>query len=84
MYVGEGRPGKGHPGLADSWRNVVVNWVKTFERSHSEEQQDVAFKQDTFKESHLCLLRSHTLTSRYLKGFGRGAQFRRNLMAHYR
>lgn len=44
MFVGQGRLGKGHPGFADSWRNVVVNWVRKFERSHSEDQQDVAFQ----------------------------------------
>lgn len=36
------------PGLADSWRNVIVIWVKKFERSDPEDQQDIAFKQVTF------------------------------------
>lgn len=27
MYVGQGRRGNGNPGLADSWRNVIANWI---------------------------------------------------------
>lgn len=44
MLARAGWLGKGNPGLADSWRNVLVNWVRKFERNDSEEQHDVVFK----------------------------------------
>lgn len=78
-----GKAGQGSAGLADSCRNVIVNWVRTFKGNDSEEQQDSAFKQVTFSWSYLHIPRSHLLASKHWKNFGLG-HFRRNLRAYFR
>lgn len=48
VYVGQGKWSSGDLGCANSWRNVIVNWLRKFERSNLGEE-DVVFKGVTFR-----------------------------------
>lgn len=81
VYIGQGGRGNGNPGLADSWRNVIVNWVTKL--------KEMTQKNKTLPSNKLP---SNNITFIYLEAIfqvleislGWDVQSRRNPTAYYR
>lgn len=70
VYVDQGRLGKGISGLAYSWRNVIVNWVKTLKEMIKKNSKTLPLSKLPSKWSYLHLPRSHILACKHLRKFG--------------